>query len=89
MVDVTRLRRKTLSTPPSLNEAPELPRDNAPPRPLYQPRPRRSIRTLQLGLKVSPEFDQRLRQIAARDGLLMVEVLERALDSYEDGQTDG
>jgi hypothetical protein len=32
---------------------------------------------------VSPEFDQRLRDIAERDRLLVVEVLERALDAYE------
>jgi hypothetical protein len=33
--------------------------------------------------KVTPEFDTRLREIAQRDGLLFVEVLERALDAYE------
>jgi hypothetical protein len=32
---------------------------------------------------VSPAFDERLRDIAERDGLLLVEVLERALDAYE------
>jgi hypothetical protein len=32
---------------------------------------------------VSPEFDDRLRTIAEREGLLLVEVLERALDLYE------
>ena len=33
--------------------------------------------------RISPEFDERLRDIAERDGLLLVEVLERALDAYE------
>ena len=31
----------------------------------------------------SPEFDERIRQTALRDGLLLVEVLERALEAYE------
>jgi hypothetical protein len=35
---------------------------------------------------VSPEFDQRLRDIAERDRLLLVEVLERALDAYDAAQ---
>lgn len=44
---------------------------------------RRSGRTVQFATRVSPEFDDRLRRIAMRDGLLLVEVLERALDAYE------
>lgn len=44
---------------------------------------RRSGRTVQFATRVSPEFDGRLRQIAMRDGILLVEVLERALDAYE------
>jgi hypothetical protein len=44
---------------------------------------RRTGRTLQFATRVSPEFDQRLRAIADRDRLLLVEVLERALDAYE------
>ena len=44
---------------------------------------RRSGRTIQFATRVSPEFDARLRQIAQRDGLLLVEVLERALEAYE------
>jgi len=44
---------------------------------------RRSGRTLQFATRVSPEFDGRLRQIAIRDGMLLVEVLEHALDAYE------
>jgi hypothetical protein len=46
-------------------------------------RARRTGRTLQFATRVSPEFDQRLRDIAERDRLLLVEVLERALDAYE------
>jgi hypothetical protein len=44
---------------------------------------RRTGRTLQLATRVSWEFDDKLRRIAQRDGLKLVEVLERALDAYE------
>ena len=44
---------------------------------------RRTGRTLQFATRVSPEFDTRLRAIADREGRLLVEVLERALDAYE------
>src|SRR5512132_4161693 len=39
---------------------------------------RRTGRTLQLATRVSWEFDDKLRRIAQRDGLKLVEVLERA-----------
>ena len=88
MADASKLKRKTgLGPPPSLEEAsrnlqvPELAR---PPVERIDGRSlRRSGRTLQLATRVSPEFDARLRHIAQRDGLLLVEVLERALDAYE------
>jgi len=35
---------------------------------------------------VSPEFDNRLRSIAERDGKLLVEILEEALDAYENAR---
>jgi hypothetical protein len=44
---------------------------------------RRSGRTLQFATRVSPEFDDRLRAIAERDHKLLVEVLEEALEAYE------
>ena len=44
---------------------------------------RRSGRTLQFATRVSPEFDNKLRVIAERDGKLLVEVLEEALEAYE------
>ena len=49
---------------------------------------RRSGRTIQFATRVSPDFDERIRQIAMRDGMLLVEVLERALDAYEASQKD-
>src|SRR5262245_381217 len=56
------------------------------------PRPRRRIdgrslrktgRTVQFATRVSWEWDDKLRRIAKRDGLYLVEVLERALEAYE------
>ena len=44
---------------------------------------RKTGRTVQFATRVSPEFDARVRDIAARQGLLLVEVLEQALDAYE------
>ena len=42
-----------------------------------------SGRTEQMNLKVSKEFKKRLKILAAQEGRLMVEVLERALEIYE------
>jgi hypothetical protein len=47
---------------------------------------RRSGRTLQFATRVSPEFDDRLRSIAERDHKLLVEVLEEALEVYENSR---
>ena len=44
---------------------------------------RRSGRTLQFATRVTPAFDSRIRRIAQRDGILIVEVLERALEALE------
>jgi len=44
---------------------------------------RKSGRTLQFATRVSWEWDEKLREIAQRDGLKLVEVLERGLDAYE------
>ena len=47
---------------------------------------RRSNRVVQFATRVTPDFDRRIRDIAERDGLLIVEVLERALELYESRQ---
>jgi hypothetical protein len=47
---------------------------------------RRSGRTVQFATRVSPEFDERIRRIAMQEGMLLVEVLECALDAYEANQ---
>jgi hypothetical protein len=44
---------------------------------------RKTGRTVQFATRVSEEWDERLRRIAQRDGLKLVEVLERALEAYE------
>jgi hypothetical protein len=44
---------------------------------------RKTGRTLQFATRVSWEFDDKLRRIAQRDKLLLVQVLERSLDAYE------
>ena len=47
---------------------------------------RKTHRTVPFATRVSVVFDNRLRDIALRDDLLLVEVLERALDAYEKEQ---
>jgi hypothetical protein len=44
---------------------------------------RRTNRVVPLALRVTPEFDARLRATALREHLLLAEVLERALEAYE------
>jgi hypothetical protein len=44
---------------------------------------RRTGRTIQFATRVTPEFDEHFRAVAERDGLLHVELLERALSAYE------
>jgi hypothetical protein len=44
---------------------------------------RRSGRLIPFATRVTSNFDERFRNIAQRDGLLIVELLEQALDAYE------
>lgn len=44
---------------------------------------RKTNRTVAFATRVTQEFDERVREIAAADGLLIVEVLEAALAAYE------
>lgn len=44
---------------------------------------RRTNRTIAFATRVSADWDFAIRTIAERDGLMLVEVLERALDAYE------
>jgi hypothetical protein len=100
MADMSKLkRRNTLGSPPPVEEAsqnlhaPEIPEIAIQPELSHERQRRidgRSLkktgRTVQLSTKVSSEFDEKLRHIAQRDGLMMVEVLERALEAYEEAR---
>lgn len=44
---------------------------------------RRTGRTVTFATRVSQDFDDRIRDIAEDKGLMLVEVLERALEAYE------
>ena len=94
MADVSKLKRKTLGAPPPMEEAstnissPEVAPTLPTPAPGQAKRvdgrsARRSHRTLQFATRVRPDWDAELRALAQRDGLLLVEVLERALDLYK------
>jgi hypothetical protein len=48
---------------------------------------RKTGRTLQFATRVSWEFDDKLRRIAQRDRLKLVEVLEKSLDAYEQARS--
>ena len=119
MADFQKIRRRSLGSPPSIEEAsqnlqaPEVApvaRDPAPSvqetatsAPLQllataveQSRARRDGRTLRrtnrtiaFATRVSADFDNRIRDIAERDGLKLVEILERALDAYEHSRQKG
>jgi hypothetical protein len=94
MADLSKLQRRgTLGAPPPPDEAsanltaPEV----APPATIGRRRIdgrslRKTGRTLQFATRVTEEFDDLLHKIAARDGLKLVEVLERGVAAYENAQ---
>jgi hypothetical protein len=90
--------RRSLGVPPSIDEASNnLKAPEIAPRPPLQAEERdiepvtrrdarmlrRTNRTLPFATRVSPAFDNRLRDIAEREGIKLVELLEKALDAYE------
>jgi hypothetical protein len=96
MANVSKLKRNTLGAPPSMEEAStNLHAPEAVPAvhvssassaliPRMDGRSaRRTNRTLQFATRVRPEWDAELRALAQRDGLLLVEVLERAMELYK------
>ena len=92
MANVSKLQkssqRSTLGEPPTLEEASaNLAQPEAAPatrkRVMDGRTARRTNRTIQFATRVTPEWDERIRTVAQRDGLLLVEVLEQALDCYE------
>ena len=102
MADVSKLRKKGLGKPPSMDEsatnlqAPEL----APIPEIYSTSistdsdyvrkdgrsARKTNRILAFATRVSPDFDREVRQIADREGLKLVEVLENAIQAYKEKQ---
>ncbi|MDT3723019.1 hypothetical protein [Pseudomonas oryzihabitans] len=44
---------------------------------------RKTNRTVQFATRVTPEWDARIRALAQNEGVLLVEILEKALDRYE------
>lgn len=44
---------------------------------------RKTHRTIQFATRVSPEFDRRLREVAQRERMLLVEVLEQSLELFD------
>lgn len=99
MADASKLKRKSsLGAPPPVEDAsPNLHQPETAPAPAVASTPptaytrafdgrshRRTHRTLQLNLKVTPQFDALLREIADRENLLLAEVLEKALFQYQE-----
>jgi len=97
MADASKLKRG-LGTPPAPDEArtdlvPETAATGEPtPRPAAGTGPtpridarslRRSGRTVHFATKVTPAFDNRVRQIAAETGKMLTEILEEALAAWE------
>ncbi len=97
MADISKLKKfaksNSLGIPPSLDEAsrnlekPEIISQDGSYMMPHTRRDGRSMRrtnrTIPFATRVSQEFDDRLRDIAERDGLKLVEILEKALDAYE------
>ena len=87
MADAEKLKRKNnLPPPPSIEETSENihPRSDVTNYERIDGRSlRRTGRTIQFNTRVTPEFDMRLREIAQRERLTLVEVLEQALIRYD------
>jgi len=85
MVDISKLKKKSRLGSPPLSSAVK---NN-----LYQPETlegeidgrslRRTNRTQQLATRVTPDFYNKIRVLAARDKVKIVELLERAIEIYE------
>lgn len=86
MADAAKLKRKSLGTPPPANEASGniyMAEGTSLPERIDGRTLRRTGRTVQFATKVTPELEARIKQIAIRDNLKIVEVLEQAIEAYE------
>jgi hypothetical protein len=86
MADLSKFKKKNLGIPPSLSDAgdnlsaPEI----APVDDYIDGRSKRKTgRTEQLATRVTAEFHKKVKILAARDELKIVELLEKAIDLYE------
>lgn len=98
MANVDKLKKRGLGTPPTLDEAatslssPEvapaaLESSHEPAAPYVRRdgrTARKTNRTLAFATRVTPEFDQEIREIADREGLKLVEVLENAVQALKE-----
>jgi len=84
MNDWQKLKRHKLETPPTLTETisnlqlPEVIGEKVDKRTL-----RKTGRTEQFATRVSKEWLEKIKEIARKENLKLVEVLERLLESYE------
>jgi hypothetical protein len=98
MADLSKFKKgRGLGAPPSLSEAsPNLAAPEVAPTPLPVREAkaatarkvdgrtlRKTNRTVAFATRVTEDFDIRVREIAERNGLKIVEVLEAALDAYD------
>jgi hypothetical protein len=81
MANFNNIKKSKLGTPPSAEEIKG--NINQPEVAPIDGRNKKTGRTYQLSTRVHPDFYFRLREIAARDRLKMVEVLEEAMELYE------
>ena len=83
MVDISKLRKNDrLGEPPAITEVKnnlQLPENLT----LDQRSLRKTGRVHQLATRVHPEFYYKVKSIAVRDRLKIVELLEKAIDCYE------
>lgn len=96
MVDVSKLKKgkSKLGTPPSMDEAAtSLTAPEIAPAPIDDHQPyirrdgrsaRKTNRTLAFATRVTPEFDEAIRDIADKENLKIVEVLEEALEALKE-----
>lgn len=87
MADLSKFKKKTLGTPPALSEAgdnlsaPEVaPVDEGY---IDGRTTRKTGRTEQLATRVTAQFHKKVKMLAARDELKIVELLEKAIELYE------